>query len=92
MSIYDRQLQQLRKRYQLWVPWLTKTLQASVRVEKMAQPGEAFYVSVTWKDKDGAEQTHVKHYTHASLGVRVACVKDYARVLIKEVYEKRGVL
>lgn len=91
MSTHDRKLQQLRKRFLLWLPWLTQSMQANVRVVK-AQVGEAFHVTVTWKNKDGSEGLHTKRYDHTTLGMRIGCMKDYARILIKETLTKRGVL
>jgi hypothetical protein len=88
MHHQERQLQQLRRRFVEWLPWLKNATKADVQVSPVGQ-GNAFRLTATWPDG-----THTKTYDIAGilrLG-RVGCTKDYARAFVKEVLGRRGVL
>lgn len=85
----ERQLQLLRQRYTLWLPWLANATKADVRVAS-AGTGNSFYIVATWPEN----QEYRKLYDVATVlkQGRVGCVKDYARVFVAEVLKQRGVL
>lgn len=88
MHYQEQQLQQLRRRFVAWLPWLKNATKAEVQVHPVGQ-GNAFRLEAKWP-----EGMHSKVYDIAGvlrLG-RVGCTKDYARAFVKEVLEKRGVL
>lgn len=88
MHYQEQVLQQLRRRFSSWLPWLELATKADVQVTPTGQ-GNAFNLVARWP---GGE--HTKVYDIAGvlrMGAR-SCTKDYARAFVKEVLEKRGVL
>lgn len=88
MPYQEQVLQQLRRRFAAWLPWLKIATKAEVRIAPTGQ-GNAFKLVAKWADGE-----HEKLYDVAGVlrqGTR-GCTKDYARAFVKEVLEKRGVL
>lgn len=89
MHHYERLLQQLRTRFNAYLPWLSQSTGATVRLVPTGQ-GNAFQVVATW----GGDKEYRKTYDAATAlrQGRVRCVRDYARDFIAEVLKERGVL
>lgn len=88
MPYQEQVLQQLKRRFTAWLPWLKLATKAEVHLALTGQ-GNAFRIVAKWPDGE-----HEKLYDIAGvlrMGVR-SCTKDYARAFVKEVLEKRGVL
>ncbi len=84
-----RQLQQLKRRFVEWLPWLRQATQAEVTIVSVDANG-GFKLVAKWRDAG----EHEKIYDVAAVlrQGRVSCTKDYARAFVREVLGKRGVL
>lgn len=84
----QRMLQQLKRSFTQWLPWLRAATYAEVTIAT-AGPNSEFKVVARWKDGE-----HEKVYDIALMSRqgRVGCTKDYARAFVKEVLERRGAL
>lgn len=88
MHYQEQVLQQLRRRFVAWLPWLKNATKADVQVTPTGQ-GNGFNLVAKWADGE-----HSKLYDVAAvlrMGTR-GCTKDYARDFVREVLGKRGVL
>jgi len=86
--VEKRQLAAFRAQYMKWVPWLQRNLHATVTITEQ-MPNGSFFVVVRWGE--GENQVYKKEYGPAIVKQRVGCLREHARRLIREVFERRGV-